>query len=352
MHMYRNLIYSFHKFAVIILLITAFAGCASPDGNPEANKVFVNLKDVIPTAIRLEDGLLLDGPSLGAVEDVIIADSLLIVKSGNALYGFSLRTGKWEVTFSRSGRGPGEYIRIWDFGLAQDNTLYLYDIDGKQVLFFHLPTGLFSRSVSLSESASDNPFQCIIPTPDGEGYVGKRIYGMPSVPELSLYDSDFRYVKDLGNTPLRSGLKLWRQLFPGSDGDILYTRYFSNEILGIRGDSIYEKYSVDFPGNNLPDLGDDEYDYLEATGDERSAGKYAVIMSNLMEDADTFGFQFGTNGHRCYALYDKQTGQCRAYMPEIPTCTVLQILYAHGKLIVIGEKEDKGILIFSCRAEN
>lgn len=320
--------------AAFLILLLLFVGCNRKGSVMTENTIVAEVEKAIALSLDVDDGLILSDVQLGMIDDAWVKDSLLILFSNNTLYAFSTNTGKQTMCFSRQGRGPSEYIRIWDHG-TDDDGIYIYDIDGKQVLFF-LWDGSFKKTVKLMELSADNSFQAVIRAPWGDGYVGKRIYGMPAVPELSTYDKDFRYVSPVGAYTLRSGLKLWRQFYYGSDGDVLYNRYFSNEILSLTQDSIAVKYTVDFPQRNVPEL-DDEYAAIELLG--KTDAHYAVIISPLEETDDYFGFQFAAESNRYYAVYDKLSGTSKVYLPVVPKQEVQTVFLENNTLYVIASDE-------------
>lgn len=329
----------------IRFIIVAFIVCVScSHNNNNATVVRIDTSNTFEYPLDTKDGFLLEPEFLGAVSDVIVLDSTLIISSNNKLLGFSIYSGHSLCCFSREGRGPEEYLKIWDFG-ADHNNLYLYDIDGKKILFFR-ENGEYLESVALPEESSSNPFQSLIPARWNNGYVGKRIYGMPNVPELSFYDSLFRYVEPIGADELRSGIRLWRQFFNGADNDILYNRYFSNDINAISADGVRVKYSVDFGKNNLPRF-TDEYEAIDLLSQESSAPKYASIMSQIVETKSSLCFQFVYNAQKYYVLYDKVSQEAKIIHPTVQDGEIEQILYHNNSLIVIAADAIGAIYLYN-----
>ena len=331
------------KSVIILFLVSATVfSCSKParKGVP----ISVNLEKAVSVPFSSEDGVLLEEGFIGSVDDALMVDSAIVFKSGNELNCIHLTQNGSIKKLSRIGRGPGEYIQIWDFGL-DENLLYLYDIDGKQILYFSLD-GDFICSKRLSDLAADCPFQAMIPAPWGKEYVGKRVFGMPDVPELSLYDDSFHYLDRLGKDDLRSGIKLWRQLYRGSDDDILYCRYFSNEVLHVMRNDVSVKYSVDFINRNVPPS-EDEYEILEKLSKEQAKSRYATIMGQMEETDDHFCFQFVTDARRLFAFYEKTTGRCRIYQPEVADQDIEQLLFYHGILYVISQDKDDSLWLYS-----
>ena len=332
------------KRALVVLSLVTLAACGQRERGQQAPQIIgVNIVDALEVHFAKESGILLDHIFPGTVDDAIIVDSTLLVLSANRLDGFSLRSGKKKTAFSTPGRGPGEYVRIWDYGV-DGKDIYLYDIDGKRMLFF-TPEGGLLRTIQLSEKSADNPFQSVIPVPWENAYLGKRVFGMPDVPELSLYDKDFRFVRAEGTDILRSGIKLWRQLFIGADGDILYNRYFSNAVQSITQDGVFVKYLIDFSGLNLGEV-KDEYEILGTLSKPENAGRYAGIMGSLFENEYFFAFQFATGGNKYLAVFDKLAKNSKLFLPVVERCEVRQV-FLHGEsLFIIAADEDNNIFFY------
>ena len=332
------------KRALVVLFLVTLAACGQRErGQQEPQIIGVSIDEALKVHFAKETGILLDHVFPGMVDDAMIVDSTLLVLSANHLDGFSLRSGKKKTAFSMPGRGPGEYVRIWDYGV-DGNDIYLYDIDGKRMLFF-TPEGELLRTIQLSEKSADNPFQSVIPVPWENAYLGKRVFGMPDVPELSLYDKDFRFARAEGTDILRSGIKLWRQLFIGADGDVLYNRYFSNAVQRITPDGVSVKYLIDFSGLNLGEV-KDEYEVLRELSKRENAGRYAAIMGSLFENKSVFAFQFATDGIMYFAVFDKLAKNSKLFLPVVEGSEVRQV-FLHGEsLYIIAADEDNQIFLF------
>lgn len=249
--------------------------------------------------------------------------AVLYLRTGNNLFAIDAQNGHVITRFSNIGNGPEEYIQLWDFCLVSDGVL-LYDIDKKCILKYS-KDGRFISSASLGRDANSSPFQYIFPLNDSL-FIGKRIYGMPDVPELSIYSSNFEFVKPIGEFILKSGIRLWRELYTGSDQDILYTRYFSNKITGIKNDSVFCKYSIDFGKYSFDDtLYKDEYECIEQLNKHES--RYASLVSNLYEDRQTFVFQFVKQGSKYLTIFKKTANKSMTYKFTSKIDDIEQVIY-------------------------
>ena len=273
-------------------------------------------------------------------DDILLDSKTLIIKSGNNLYGVDVSNGHFTTRFSYIGNGPKEYIQLWDF-CVKDEDVLLYDIDKKNILRYS-KEGRFVSETPLDSDASANPFQYIFPLDDSL-FVGKRIYGMPDVPELSVYDSDFNYRRQVGEMKLKSGIRLWREFYPGSDRDVLFARYFSNDILSIRKDSVLCKYQVDFGRYSFDDnMYQDEYECIEQLN--RHENRYASLISNLYEDEKTFAFQFVKQGDKYLTVFNRNDGCSKTLKFTSAEMHIEQVIFGKGNIayVFFSDEESNG----------
>lgn len=274
---------------------------------------------------------------VSGVDDILLVgrDSM-IIKAGNqlvSLYGSPQTTAS---RVSNVGRGPQEYISLWDFGVKED-TLFLYDIDQKRLLFYSFGAD-YIRTVSLSHFSQDRPFQSLAPL-GNHHFVGKRVFGMPDTPELSLYDAAGEYECEIPFSNLRSGIRLWRQFFPGADEDVLYAPYFSNSIFRISGrGEASAKYRIDFGKHSLSEkTWNDEYEAIDRLNAD--ADKYATMVSNIRETPDVLSFQFAFRAQRCLCIFDRKTGEIHAYRFYSSSGMEIEQVIDDGKRILVFWRE-------------
>lgn len=272
-----------------------------------------------------------------AINDFCIGDSVLVLKSGNSIFSYSLPHGTLISRISRHGRASYEYGNVWDFGFLPGGSIYLYDIDLKKVLVFSCDGDALNK-VEVNDSSSSRPFQAIIPY--NEGYIGKRVYGMPGTPELSFYDGLFRYKNQIGKKEISSGIKLWRQFFRNEGGGVLYCPYFRNEILSVTDTSVSPKYSVSFGKHTFTwsSRYKDEYDCIAALN--AKDGRYASCISNLYEDDRVLSFRFVYNSCNYVVIYNKLDKSVITYRFISESTPIQQVCYYKGKIYVILALED------------
>ena len=187
------------------------------------------------------------------------------------------------------------------------------------------------QNIALHHTIFDLPF----------AYMGAFL-AAGGIPELSVYDNNFQYVKDLGQHELRSGIQLWRQLFHGSDGDILYNRYFYNDILSYSSDSLRIKYTVDFGSHTMSNQESmqDEYDCIEYLNAHQD--KFASMISNIEETSRTFSFQFSFDANRYITIFDKNNKKSETYSFRSDEYYIQQLYCHDGKILVFALPEKEG----------
>lgn len=85
---------------------------------------------------------------LGAINKVVISDSLIFIKSNGAIYVFS-PIGKFVRKIDKEGLGPNEYTGLSDFDVDRENKqLIIFDKGKKQILYYDF-SGHYIKSTSL-----------------------------------------------------------------------------------------------------------------------------------------------------------------------------------------------------------
>lgn len=242
---------------------------------------------------------------IGRIGQVCIADTVALVKSSEILAGFDLRTGDLVARYSRKGRASGEYLSIWSIGIDEE-MVYLYDINSKKVMYFDI-SGHLLKQVPVAQSPSEKPFQDFVRRGDG-AIIGKRVFGAGEIPELSLYDSDFRHVSDIDGFILRSGSYFGCPFFRNMQGDVYYVRSMLNDIYVLKGTFAEKAYSVDFGNSTIPFLErfKDEMEIISYAN--KFPDRYATFISNIYDSDDYVCFMFLAKRKKMYAVYEKSSG--------------------------------------------
>lgn len=281
----------------------AVCSCIGTGVNSNEDVLEFDIRDSVHVSLDdLHEVVLDDSVMIGMIKDVQIVDSMLFVHSSEGLHRFDL-SGNLMASFSRRGMGPKEYSSLWSYNLLSD-VVQLYDMNRKTILEFDFD-GNYLRSVNLSALSSDKPFQAFVCL--GDGYLGKRIYGGGDEPELAYYDKDFNYLADASLAlTLRSGLMLHHPFTLNHKGNVLYCRYFSNDVYEISPYDAALRCRIDF-GKNSFKRGDnlkDEYEIIDEINN--SSKRYAVNFSKFQEDEQYMSFCYIFNATQRIAIYDIQ----------------------------------------------
>ncbi len=278
---------------------------------------------------------------IGDVRKILFTKDQYIIECRNSVLAFDSKTGILETTFSGQGRAKGEFITLWDVWLKGD-TLCLYDMDSKKILRYDLNGNLLDIH-AVAAKAEDAPFQALAEL--GKNYyIGKRIYsGMEHV-ELNLYDRNFKFVREIGELKIESGIWLGYPFFVYKPDEVLYYRYLYNEIYSIdEQQNVRVKYYVDFGENNVPLNPDlkDEYDRIDFVNN--STKKYATFVSNIYESEEYFCFRFVCDKGKCLGVYDKLKGNVFSFVFTSPV-SIIDIYTTDNHAVIVSQDMEKTYL--------
>lgn len=245
---------------------------------------------------------------------VILDDGTFLLKTKDTLFRYNLSDGSRVMTYSRRGRADKEFVSLTSYWLDRDS-LFLFDFSSQKVLVFNIDDSNPTRVIkSVWQDAPLEDAERL-----GEHYwVGKRVGGMPDIPELSLYDNDFNYISDLGNRTLRSGLGIGHPLSRNREG-VLFTMAYSNDIQQVTLDSCFVKYKIKFlEGSMNPDNYNDEYEMVQDRALRQKNGDlFSCLPSRIIEDDKylTFLYLYYNTGEQysMYAIYDKKQKDCKCF---------------------------------------
>ena len=110
---------------------------------------------------------------LGNIDKMMVDSSSLFIfdrYTCNALYRFS-RSGKFITKFGKQGRGPEEYIEIYDFDVDFDNKqVLLFDLNGRKIQYYSFD-GEYLRTRKVDFLATE--FKC------NRQFIGYKIESSP-----------------------------------------------------------------------------------------------------------------------------------------------------------------------------
>lgn len=250
--------------------------------------------------------------AVGEVKKVVSTGDQYVVQGKNEVLLFDAQTGNLKTSFSGQWGMDARFGGFLDSWVEGD-TVCVYDMSRKLIFRYNFNGDVIMvRFVDCK--AEDRPFQCLAKTV-GDYYVGKRVYsGMEDV-ELNLYDKNFKFVKEIGDLKIKSGIYICCPFFVYRPNEILYYRYFSNDIYAIdNNQNVSVKYHVDFGENNIPVNPNwiDEYDCIDFINSSKK--NYAMLVSNIYESDKYFCFRFGFDGEKCLGVYDKLNGKTASFV--------------------------------------
>jgi len=332
----KNAVYS------IAILLSVLSGCKQQEDNVILNVDLKELQDINIEDVSFNQVTLTDNGApvlLTAASKMLFRGDEIIIQNRKAIESFNVNTGVKSCSYSNKGHAESEFTDISDVWI-QNGSLYLYDMNSKKIMQF-ASDGSYIQSVPLSASADSCPFQCLARFGKNQ-YLGKRVFGIPGTKDLAVYDSGYKFIKDIGDLELTSGLKLGYPFFEYSKDEVLYYRFLRNEVYAIRSDcSVKVKYVIDFGENNIPKnrTYEDEYEILDLVNSKQT---YATLVSNVYESKDVFIFRFLIEGHNCMGVYSKQSKEIKAYKLCPPEdAVVLNVFFNDDKAFIIYQDMEK-----------
>lgn len=289
-----------------------------PEGNNTKSVIRVDLKNMHKIDLHGEYAkricLLDDGnPALvDEVKKVVSTGGQYVVQCKNKVLLFDAQTGAQKTSFSGQWGPDAQFVGLLDTWVEGD-TICMYDMNRKQIFRYNF-NGNAVDVKFVACDAKNNPFQYLAKM--GENYyMGKRVYGGMEDSELNLYNKNFEFVREVGDLKIKSGIYICCPFFVYRPNEILYYRYFSNDIYVIDDkQNVSVKYYVDFGENNMPvnPKWQDEYDCIDFINNSKE--NYAILVSNIYESDKYFCFRFSFDGEKCLGVYDKSSGKTASFV--------------------------------------
>lgn len=278
---------------------------------------------------------------------VILDDGSFLLNTIDTLFRFDMSDGKLKMTYSRRGRAKNEFVKLWNYWVDRDS-VSIFDFNSRKVLVFGMNDSIPARVI---EGAGEGaPFEAALRLDDSR-WVGKRVGGMPDIPELSLYDNDYKFISKVGDRVLRSGLGMGFPFSRNKEG-VLFNMAYSNDIQQVSGEGCYVRYRIRFLDGMLePDNYKDEYEVDQERMSRQKAGETFSCLPGRIVDSDdflTFMYSSFRNGkvYSAYAVYDKRKHYCRTYRFLQPdNYTVFPI--RHNETVYVFAYHDTGFNVYS-----
>lgn len=283
---------------------------------------------------------------------LFVYDSLYIVYTDNRLLRFS-GDGRFLGGIGAQGRSGDEYIGIWSAWQTEDG-VSLYDMNGKKLMAFD-ENGTLISTVSLTASASDNPFQKICPLTDRYN-VGMCMYKGEEDFELALYDETYSFVRTVGDMKLNDGLSLGYP-FSRYENGVLYWRFLENNIYHIDSEgNVVKRYQVDFGPHGIPSAKSfsDNYDRISYLNSHKSM---AGMIADVKETDRHMAFTYLWDGMKYFCLTDKPDDSvaCFRFVNKgFPEAVFLNAYLLNDSCLLIAFEESDKVVLYElpCRRKD
>jgi len=303
----------------VLFAATILYGC--PSSNRPAPQVADVVVSVIPSEIDKTFYLSqlyanYEIIPLGSTDDVLVGNPNRIVSFGDRYYvGDGLtykqreqrlhvfsKTGEYLHSIGQRGRGPGEYISLYDFSISPDPVLYLLDRDTDRVLRYRLD-GAFIDEFEVNIKATN------IEVDDNRIYLyanGWHPFGeREEAWQLRILDREgneqarLLHLDDVRAYPAGSSVIIYpsRAFSPTEDG-ILFSMPLHETVYLLEGENATPWRTLDFGRNRIPDS------FFAQNGDSRDFSEllretqYAKNIHNVFKVGDVLFFNFHMNNRR------------------------------------------------------
>lgn len=293
-------------FAVFCLAVIVMQGCNAPD-NTEQESDLPRIQALINESVNISDF----AESIRVIRlsnDSIVRDieKLLIDNDGNFFMidskGTSLqkydRNGKFVSQISRRGKGPGEYLEIYDFDIDNDRII-VYDSNRDDLMYFDMegnflsiePTGL---DYYLSFAAvNDTIYAC-----HGGSYTDIILNGK------KFYESPRRSSSEEGLNYIHSDHQL-----PKNGDEVYWERVYNDTLYRVTAKGVEPAFIIDFGPLKMPadiPINDDIWGNPDVP-------KYSRDPSNFQISDKFISFHFANKMDIYFCVYNRETGKSYTY---------------------------------------
>ena len=296
--------------------------------NEETKIIHLNLfEDGIPmsSVFELQSLIFLDSSKIiGDIDKIIHFDDkfyILDKSKAEKVYCFD-EHGKFLCNFGRKGRGPSEYLALYDFTIDQCNReLLVYD--GKKILYYDL-NGCFIKQRKIDLFGKN---LCVI---DSTGTIlinqGNTIFNKDLMFNLIAIDS-YNYIKYMlrpfKEIDTKKKLMPW-SYFSQNNNDIYYIEPYNDTIYKIIKNAITPKYIMNYQKYSTP------YNLREKTarGERKENQEEMNHMTAVIQNDSTIFILNSKKGRFVFTFYDKNSGLSRSIINVVddlitPSVTLL-----------------------------
>lgn len=249
-----------------------------------------------------------DSVLIGSIDKVIVDQDKLYVgdfSKTHSVYVFDLQ-GNFQQKISRQGRGPEEYLSLYDMFIdPHTGELNLLSRIDRKLLAFDKNDVSYHKTQKLPKT-----FMELIPSQNGYvGFSANYSEDRNDPYNLWLLDKDFQiYNKEFSiQTTWESRWSSSVTVFSSFQDTVYYIpaiRDFS--VYKLDGDRFTLEYSINFGKNQIPAFNMSYDEYLEYS---RKHPEYVTRLDCFQETDRFLICQFLFNGQNRLGLYDKENGQ-------------------------------------------
>ena len=315
---------------VFYLFVSVITGCNAPEDNTEQESGLPRIKASLNESVNISDFAesirvirLSNDSIVRDIEKLLIDDAgnfYIIDSKGTTLQKFD-KNGKFISQISHRGKGPGEYLEIYDFDI-DNNQIIIYDSNKDDLMYFDMegnflsmkPTGL-DYYLSFA-SVNDTVYAC-----HGGSYVdillnGKKIYEFP--PKLPTEESiDY----------IHSSHQLTK-----SGNEVYWERVYNDTLYRATINGAQPAFIIDFGPLKIPadiPMNDDILGNPDMNKYSRDPGNFQV--------SDKFiSFDFVNSIHYYYCIYNRETG--KSYVFSVLNNDINPIPFDESVLAIRGNK--------------
>lgn len=242
------------------------------------------------------------GSLLGHIKKIITTERNIFILSNNKFFKFK-RNGDFCCSYTKEGKGPGEYINLEDFYIDEANSqIELYDFTGKKIIILDNELNYLNMINAISISS----FYKI----DNENYILHHSSGFgDSKYKISLVDGDFNIKKEwfkLNKNFMHFFYYLDKNCFAKVGDDVHLHHIPYDTIYKVENNTLLPVYALNFNSDKLPfeyynkKFNDiyEFYMYVKKTD-------YAYYVDIYGENEKYLNFTYEKKGQHFFTLYNK-----------------------------------------------
>jgi hypothetical protein len=218
-------------------------------------------------------------------------------------------TGKFIDKINKQGKGPGEFVSIFDFDIDETGALYIFDLSKNEISCFNIEDLSFVKSIALKTSissfvCSDKSFVLYRGNRPGKKEMDYNI--LTTDAKLQVNNKFFKFRKDLDDDVAFSV----RDFLIKSES-ILYSPLIDNKVYSVGHGKLIPKYEFQFGKYELNDYAPflNEFKMYHSIDFVLQNKDFAYAIQRYYENEDFFicVYKIGRKVYRF--IYSKQTGK-------------------------------------------